>query len=180
MASAGPRRLYRLVSKSSSLRPLLSGHQGLPVTNVNRRWSMSAAPEKSSSRNESSKSWTQPERGSTRYHTSGEPTAKKAYEFNIPDRVWRAPTHTPENPLKYSIRRTMPYNTLPVYSIMKPRLGQVLTCIRKIDGDLYKLKEDLILDFPGSQPVLKLNIGQVICRGQIVKEVKLWLQDRGF
>lgn len=58
-------------------------------------------------------------------------------QFNIPDRVWRAPMNSKDQPLKYQVKRTIPYNTLPVYSIMKPGLGQVWTVIKKIDGDLY-------------------------------------------
>lgn len=101
-------------------------------------------------------------------------------QFNIPDRVWRAPMNSKDQPLKYQVKRTIPYNTLPVYSIMKPGLGQVWTVIKKIDGDLYRFKDDLLLDFPHTKPILKLNVKQVLCRGKITKEIKLWLQDRGF
>ncbi|OAV98560.1 hypothetical protein PTTG_25590 [Puccinia triticina 1-1 BBBD Race 1] len=177
MASAGPRTLYRMVSKPLALRSALCGYYGLPESSAHGRWSSSVAQEKPTV-NDSIKSSKEPRR--ITHNSNGQHPPKKVYEFNIPDRVWKAPITTEQNPLKYSITRTTPYNTLPVYSVMKPGLGQIWTLIKRINGDLYKLKEDLILDFPQSQPILKLHVNQVLCRGHITKEIKLWLQDRGF
>ncbi|KAA1080150.1 hypothetical protein PGT21_003328 [Puccinia graminis f. sp. tritici] len=177
MASTGPRTLYRLASKPLALRPVLCSYRGLPVSSGERRWSTSEAQEKPIG--------TDPLNPSKEFrkltnHSNDPHSSNETYKFNIPDRVWKAPVATEDKPLKYTIGRTTPYNTLPVYSVMKPGLGQIWTLIKRIDGDLYKLKEDLILDFPESQPILKLHVKQVLCRGHITKEVKLWLQDRGF
>ncbi|EGG08967.1 uncharacterized protein MELLADRAFT_104612 [Melampsora larici-populina 98AG31] len=98
----------------------------------------------------------------------------------IPDRLWRAPLGTIENPLAYHVNRTIPFGTLPVYSKMKPALSQVWTLVKRVDGDIEKLKEHIILDFPESRPIVKPRIRQIIMRGKFTKELKLWLQDRGF
>ncbi|KAH9812282.1 hypothetical protein DFH28DRAFT_408325 [Melampsora americana] len=98
----------------------------------------------------------------------------------IPDRLWRAPLGTTENPLAYHVNRTIPFGTLPVYSKMKPALSQVWTLVKRVDGDIEKLKEHIILDFPESRPIVKPRIRQIIMRGKFTKELKLWLQDRGF
>ncbi|KAG0148075.1 hypothetical protein CROQUDRAFT_41933 [Cronartium quercuum f. sp. fusiforme G11] len=98
----------------------------------------------------------------------------------IPDRLWKAPLGTAEKPLGYHVQRTVPFGTLPVYTKMRPALSQVWTLVKKIEGDIEKLKSDLILDFPESRPIVKPRIKQVHMRGKITREVKLWLQDRGF
>ncbi|KAA1127265.1 hypothetical protein PGTUg99_033382 [Puccinia graminis f. sp. tritici] len=70
-------------------------------------------------------------------HSNDPHASNKTYKFNIPDRIWKAPVATEDKPLKYTIGRTTPYNTLPVYSVMKAGLGQIWTLIKRIDGDLY-------------------------------------------
>ncbi|CAH7689828.1 hypothetical protein BY996DRAFT_7031971 [Phakopsora pachyrhizi] len=98
----------------------------------------------------------------------------------LPDRLWKAPLPTEGHLLSYKVNRTQPFNTLPVYTKAKPALGQIWTLVKKIDGDIHKLKEDLLQDFPKAYPILNLRTRQVLMRGKITREVKLWLQDRGF
>ncbi|KNZ63794.1 hypothetical protein VP01_10g3 [Puccinia sorghi] len=174
MASAtSVRTVSRLITISKPHAFLLRGRDGVAQRRCSTR--EAAIPEKPAGGSEPSLNTVSP---SLTHALPSSP--KKVYKFDIPDRVWKAPIHSKENPLKYSINRTVPYSTLPVYSVMKPGLGQIWTLIKKIDGDLLKLKEDLILDFPQSRPIIKPKVKHVLCRGQIVKEVKLWLQDRGF
>jgi hypothetical protein len=145
MASTGPRTLYRLASKPLALRPVLCGHHGLPVSSAPRRWSTSEAQKKPIETD----TINPPKESRKQINHSNDPaSSNKIYKFNIPDRVWKAPVATAEKPLKYTIGRTTPYNTLPVYSVMKPGLGQIWTLIKRIDGDLYVRVTSLVFIEP--------------------------------
>ncbi|MBW0556534.1 hypothetical protein O181_096249 [Austropuccinia psidii MF-1] len=113
---------------------------------------------------------------------------------NLPDRIWKVSLNdirtengevkiNQSKQLDYKVNRLHKFNTLPVYTKNRPQLKQIWTLIKKIDGNIIELKNDLLLDFPNSRPILK-NFNKpnqtILMRGQLSKEVKLWLQDRGF
>jgi hypothetical protein len=135
MASASARTISRLVTKPLAFRPFLHGRDGLPVWSGSSRWSTTQTTQDKPAESEPVKSSSN-ETDNTTHHPSRSLSPKKVYRFNIPDRVWKAPIATKENPLKYNINRTIPFSTLPVYSIMKPGLGQIWTVIKRLDGDL--------------------------------------------
>ena len=58
--------------------------------------------------------------------------------------------------------------------------SQRLTIIRKVDGDLEALKNDLALAFPRTPSIVNPHARQVILKGYLQREVMLFLRDRGF
>jgi len=81
----------------------------------------------------------------------------------------------------YFVNRTEVSGSLPVYL---DRRGsgrqQILTIIRRIDGDLEALRKDLANAFPNTKSLVNHHAKQVILKGHLEREIKLYLRDRGF
>ncbi|WFD33996.1 hypothetical protein MCUN1_000824 [Malassezia cuniculi] len=85
-------------------------------------------------------------------------------------------------------------NSLPVYSDVRHRGSKWLTVIRKIDGDVPLLCRDMFESFGWGDPFDKKNkystlverivnsngTRMIVLRGNLVNEVREWLEHRGF
>ncbi|WFD05145.1 hypothetical protein MVES1_000471 [Malassezia vespertilionis] len=95
----------------------------------------------------------------------------------------------------YFVARVGSNNTnLPVYSEVRRARSRWLTEIRKVDGDVTALCRDLFEDFGWGDPYDKLNpdaqflqrtssLGgskKIVLRGNWTRDVKAWLEERGF
>ncbi|GAA6048055.1 hypothetical protein JCM3770_000169 [Rhodotorula araucariae] len=81
--------------------------------------------------------------------------------------------------LAYNVPRTR-FGELPVYSEFKNGGSRVLTIVRKAEGDIEALRTDLTAFLSSVPSLSKPAQGQVILRGDWVREVKEWLAAKGF
>ncbi|KAL1915880.1 mitochondrial 54S ribosomal protein mL49 [Calcarisporiella thermophila] len=92
-----------------------------------------------------------------------------------------SPTETTAQAVRsypYFVERTRS-KSLPVYTDYRNGGMRVLTLIRKIEGDVGRLCEDLAKDLPTTVNVNKTT-GHVVVKGNYVREVREWLTQRGF
>ncbi|KAI4111340.1 MAG: hypothetical protein LQ339_000539 [Xanthoria mediterranea] len=84
-------------------------------------------------------------------------------------------------PLPYHIHRT-PSQQLPVYQLAKRGGNLLLTRLRKIDGDIAKLKEELQQALGLKQEQISINqlTKHIIIKGWRRNEVNQFLQTRNF
>lgn len=100
-------------------------------------------------------------------------------------------------PIRYSYfvpRVGVNANNLPVYTDLRHQGNKWLTVIRKIDGDVHLLCSDLFESFGWGDPFNKKNkyasmvervtntngTRMIVLRGNFVREVNEWLEQRGF
>ncbi|GAA6005487.1 hypothetical protein JCM10207_002998 [Rhodosporidiobolus poonsookiae] len=82
--------------------------------------------------------------------------------------------------LSYYVPRTR-FGELPVYSEIKNGGTRFLTVVRKAEGDVEALRRDLSAFLSHSVPLfVKPQTGQVVIRGEWVRETKEWLAAKGF
>lgn len=83
---------------------------------------------------------------------------------------------------------------LPVYADVRNAGSRTLTMIRKVDGDVSALCRDLFEDFGWGDPFDKMNPDadklvrlttqagskKIVIRGHWTRDIKAWLEERGF
>ncbi|BGP53279.1 hypothetical protein JCM8202_002604 [Rhodotorula sphaerocarpa] len=69
---------------------------------------------------------------------------------------------------------------LPVYSDIRNGGSRVTTIVRKTRGDLAALQRDLATYLTDVPSYLKPSAGQIVLRGDWVRETKEWLAAKGF
>eukprot|EP01121_Diplochlamys_sp_Union-15-3_P012742 TRINITY_DN3861_c0_g1_i1.p1 TRINITY_DN3861_c0_g1~~TRINITY_DN3861_c0_g1_i1.p1 ORF type:complete len:149 (-),score=26.46 TRINITY_DN3861_c0_g1_i1:8-454(-) len=79
--------------------------------------------------------------------------------------------------LPFRIKRTKS-KQLPVYSDIKNGGSVLLTVVRKYDGDVKELKEELSRLLGGAEVVE--HVGRLEVKGHHVADIKLWLRRLGF
>lgn len=85
-------------------------------------------------------------------------------------------------PPRYFISRTA-NNNLPVYTDFKNGRTQLLTIIRRVQGDAYALKNDILSLFPDApKDYVKVNPvnNHVVIKGLHMDDIKQWLAQKGF
>ncbi|KAJ2162147.1 mitochondrial 54S ribosomal protein img2 [Coemansia sp. RSA 552] len=79
----------------------------------------------------------------------------------------------------YFVRRTR-FQSLPVYTDIRNGRTRRQTIVRRIDGDVQALGADIAAEF-GSDVVAVKNVSrQVVIKGDLSREVREWLTQRGF
>ncbi|SCZ96064.1 BZ3500_MvSof-1268-A1-R1_Chr8-1g09980 [Microbotryum saponariae] len=103
--------------------------------------------------------------------TTTPPTPKKS----------SAPTGNEPEPrlLSYFVRRTAG-GELPVYVDVLHGGSKRLTLIRKVDGNLEALRQDLSQYLVGVPNYIKPHARQVVVKGDYVRQTKEWLAAMGF
>ncbi|KAI4487131.1 hypothetical protein M0802_012005 [Mischocyttarus mexicanus] len=106
----------------------------------------------------------------------------KSTDENLPS-GWKPPTAKP-NDYPYFIRRSKNH-MLPVYLNRYFRGTRRVTVIRRIEGDIWKLEEELkqlIKETKKRTTGSRINemSGDIRFRGDFVSLVKQWLLDKGF
>ncbi|GAA5991617.1 hypothetical protein JCM10908_005791 [Rhodotorula pacifica] len=86
---------------------------------------------------------------------------------------------TSETAPPYFVPRTAG-GELPVYSDVRNGGSRVYTIVRKTRGDLNALQRDLASYLTDVPSHVKPSAGQVILRGDWVRETKEWLAAKGF
>ncbi|KAK9768678.1 54S ribosomal protein IMG2, mitochondrial [Basidiobolus ranarum] len=81
--------------------------------------------------------------------------------------------------IKYFVRRTAG-KSLPVYSDIKNGGTRFLTLIRRAEGDLDKLRQDLIQVAPAESISINRRTSHIVFKGNYVREVRKWLTEKGF
>ncbi|CAG8519771.1 10798_t:CDS:2 [Paraglomus brasilianum] len=83
----------------------------------------------------------------------------------------------------YFVERSR-YGELPVYYCIKNGRTRQLTTIRRIEGNLQALRDDIVKElFPGAlKGEVKINETscQIIIKGNVRRDVMQWLYDKGF
>ncbi|KAI9506088.1 ribosomal protein L49/IMG2, partial [Coemansia spiralis] len=79
----------------------------------------------------------------------------------------------------YYVHRTR-FQTLPVYSDIKNGKTRKLTLIRRIEGDIGALREELSRHLDDSSIQIKSISNQLVIKGDRTKEVREWLTVKGF
>ncbi|KAI9303471.1 mitochondrial large subunit ribosomal protein-domain-containing protein [Cunninghamella echinulata] len=86
------------------------------------------------------------------------------------------------NNKSYIVSRTSNHG-LPVYSEIKNGGTQQLTIIRRIEGDVEALKDEIVTLFPDA-PKNHIRINptnnHILIKGLYVNEIKQWLANKGF
>ncbi|KAM6435355.1 large ribosomal subunit protein mL49 [Liasis olivaceus] len=96
---------------------------------------------------------------------------------------WRPPQDTPPD-LPYFVRRSRMHN-VPVYKDSSHHGSRKMTIIRKIEGDIWALENDVktfITELSGRTPATQVS--EIACsihvKGYFDQELKTWLMDKGF
>ncbi|KAM3824720.1 large ribosomal subunit protein mL49 [Vipera latastei] len=96
---------------------------------------------------------------------------------------WRAPQDLPPD-LPYFVRRSRMHN-VPVYKDTSHHGTRKITVIRKIEGDIWALENDVksfLTELSGQTPATQVNENtcSIRVKGYFEEELKTWLMDRGF
>ncbi|ORY04815.1 hypothetical protein K493DRAFT_296788 [Basidiobolus meristosporus CBS 931.73] len=81
--------------------------------------------------------------------------------------------------IKYFVKRTSG-KSLPVYSDIKNGGTRFLTIVRRVEGDLDKLRQDLSTVAPSEYITINRRTSQIVVKGNYVREVRKWLTEKGF
>lgn len=81
--------------------------------------------------------------------------------------------------LPYFVRRTINKN-LPVYTEFKNGRSQVLTLIRRIEGDACELRKDLLKYFSPEDINVNLRNNHIVVKGYYPELIRTWLTKQGF
>ncbi|CAG8446260.1 5652_t:CDS:2 [Ambispora gerdemannii] len=84
----------------------------------------------------------------------------------------------------YFVQRTK-YNMIPVYTDIKNGRTRILTIVRRIEGNVKKLAQDIKEEFFPNDTKDKLvtirqTCNQIVIKGKRDRELKFWLHKRGF
>ncbi|XP_015680825.1 39S ribosomal protein L49, mitochondrial [Protobothrops mucrosquamatus] len=96
---------------------------------------------------------------------------------------WRPPQDLPPD-LSYFVRRSRMHN-VPVYKDTSYRGSRKMTIIRKIEGDIWALENDVkgfLTELSGQTPATQVNENtcSIRVKGYFEQELKTWLMDKGF
>ncbi|KAJ2845716.1 mitochondrial large ribosomal subunit, partial [Coemansia erecta] len=70
--------------------------------------------------------------------------------------------------------------SLPVYVDIKNGKTRKLTLIRRIEGDIQALREELSNSLGDSSVQIKSTSGQLVIKGDRASEIREWLTKKGF
>ncbi|KAJ1948198.1 mitochondrial 54S ribosomal protein img2 [Linderina macrospora] len=79
----------------------------------------------------------------------------------------------------YFINRTR-FQTLPVYTDIRNAGTRTLTLVRRIDGDVEALRNDLAAALEDNTVEIRKVSRQIVIRGNRINEVREWLTKKGF
>ncbi|XP_034261685.1 large ribosomal subunit protein mL49 [Pantherophis guttatus] len=96
---------------------------------------------------------------------------------------WRPPQDPPPD-ISYFVRRSRMHN-IPVYKDTSHHGTRKLTIIRKIEGDIWALENDVkafLTELSGRTPATQVNENtcSICVKGYFEEELKTWLMDKGF
>ncbi|KAI8995985.1 mitochondrial large subunit ribosomal protein-domain-containing protein [Gaertneriomyces semiglobifer] len=106
------------------------------------------------------------------------PTITKTHVVGNPNKA--LPEGFSKESLAYSVKRTAEAGWLPVYKQTKAGGSQLLTRIRRIEGDIQTLAEDLKQFVPPQNIKVKMPQKHIVLKGDYVTHVRDWLTTRGF
>ncbi|XP_026573429.1 39S ribosomal protein L49, mitochondrial [Pseudonaja textilis] len=110
------------------------------------------------------------------------PIPSKQDQYPTPS-GWRPPQDPPPD-LSYFVRRSRMQN-VPVYKDTSHHGSRKMTIIRKIEGDIWALENDVkafLTELSGRTPATQVNENtcSIRVKGYFEEELKTWLMDRGF
>ncbi|KAJ1895429.1 mitochondrial 54S ribosomal protein img2 [Coemansia sp. IMI 209127] len=79
----------------------------------------------------------------------------------------------------YFVNRTR-FQSLPVYVDIRNGKTRKLTLIRRIEGDIQALRDELSSSLDDSSVQIKSISGQLVIKGDRASEIREWLTKKGF
>lgn len=107
----------------------------------------------------------------------GRDNVKRNFEpIRIPDEALNTISKDTAN---YDVLRTS-NGALPVYTEYKNGRSRILTIIRRIEGDLHNLRDDLCKFIPSESVQIKQPQNHIVIQGNKQRSVRYWLTAIGF